>query len=142
MWGMISCIFILWEKYRKPLKNRKAADIFGFISTFIIVLLSWVVFNAESLTHAISYYASMFHLSGNAWTDAYGQYWIGQYKMFLIVGLLFSFPVAEKVGKIMEEKHAAGIWEKLQSVAMGLLLVLDICFAVDGGYNPFIYFNF
>lgn len=154
VWGMISCVFIIWEKYRKPLRDKRMGAAIGFASTFFIVLCTWVIFNAESLTHAIYYYASMLHLSGNEWVDRYGMYWIGQYKTFLIVGLILAFPVLEAIDKILTIRHNANkvekkarlfylkAWYILQTIGMCFLLMLDICYAVGGGYNPFIYFNF
>ncbi|MCM1154926.1 MAG: MBOAT family protein [Roseburia sp.] len=142
VWGVIQFIFIYWEQYRKPIKNVKAGRVIGFITTFLVLLFTKVIFNADSMPHAIHYYASMFHLAGNAWTDVYGLYWIGQYKVFLITGVLLAFPVLETVGKFLKRKSFIKIWGVVQTVSMCVLLFLDICYAVGGGYNPFIYFNF
>lgn len=142
VWGVIQLIFIIWEKYRKPLKSKWFETVFGFAATYIIVLCGWVVFNSDSLPHAIHYFASMLHLSQNAWADIYGLYWIGQYKIFLITGFVLSFPVLEQIGKFCRTERVAKIWGVAQAVVMCLLLVIDVCYAVGGGYNPFIYFNF
>ncbi len=142
IWGLIQFVFIFWEQKRKPLKNKKLGAALGFISTFLIVLLTKVIFNANSVGHSLSYYASMFHLNGNMWSDAYGAYWTGQYRWYLLLGTVLSFPIFTWLGRMVKHPMLKKVGYVLQSVVMCLLLVLDICFAVGNGYNPFIYFNF
>lgn len=142
IWGGIQFVFIISEKYRKPLKNRYIGRAIGYISTYMIVLWSWVIFNADSMTHAIHYYASMLHLSENAWVDTYGLYWVDQYKVFLIIGFILAFPVLEMIGKCLKTEYFIKVWGGVQTMGMCMLFILDICYAVGGGYNPFIYFNF
>ena len=142
VWGFIQFVFIIWEQYRKPLKNKKLGAVLGFISTFFIVLCTKVIFNADSMGHAMRYYASMLHLNGNKLVDSYGLYWIVQYKLFLLIGLVLAFPVIESIGKAIKGERGKNIWSIAQAVILSLLLVIDVCYAVGGGYNPFIYFNF
>lgn len=103
IWGMSQFIFIFWEQHRKPMKNQTLGSILGFASTFMIVLLTSVMFNANSFRHAVSYYASMFHLNGNVWVDAYGLYWTWNYRIVILLGMVFSFPVSEWLGKLIKK---------------------------------------
>lgn len=34
------------------------------------------------------------------------------------------------------------VWYAVQTIAVALLLVTDICHVIGSNYNPFIYFNF
>lgn len=84
----------------------------------------------------------MFHVNGNTILDEYSIYWIGQYLIYLGIGLLFAFPVVELINdKISNEKLRIG-WRIVKTCSLACLLVLDLSFAIAGGYNPFIYFNF
>lgn len=142
VWGLIQFVFILWEQYRKPLSNRKLGAALGFATTFLAVLATKVIFRAASLAHAGSYYASMLHLNGNAILDAMGVYWLKQLTALLFIGLLFAFPVVEKLGALVRGRGGVKLWDDARAVALVALLVLDICYAIGTGYNPFIYFNF
>ena len=145
VWGLIQFIFIFWEQNRKPIKNAKVAAAVGWASTFLVVLLSKVVFKADSIGHAARYYGAMFGLAGNRFIDNAALYWLGQYKMFLIVGLILCFPVIRtadqwldgKLGKTGRTVKAAAA-----AVVMAALLWFDYSYAIGGDYNPFIYFNF
>lgn len=144
VWGLGYFILLVIEKYFiKPEKKKNCFIIIVWqIITLICVNFGWVIFNADTVTHAMSYYASMFHLNDNTWSDSYGMYYLSQYKLFLLAGIVFAFPVMEKLGKLAEEKHAKTVWNAIQLLGICVLFALDICYAVGGGYNPFIYFNF
>lgn len=145
VWGMLQFVFIVFEQYRKPMKNQKAGALIGFITTFFVILFTKVIFNASSLTAAIHYYGSMFGLEGNPIWDARGLYWIRQYRWYLILGLLFAYPVVETIsGKIDASRNcvAIRIKEFVLHFSLLILFVIDIILAASGGYNPFIYFNF
>lgn len=142
VWGLIQFICIFAEQYRKPLKNKKLGAVLGFVTTFLIVLITKVVFNSDSLGHAVQYYASMLHLSGNAGIDAYSLYWLNQFKVVLAVSFVFAFPVMEQFRIVFRKHGKEVIWDGFLAVALIVLLIVDISYAIGGGYNPFIYFNF
>ncbi len=145
VWGLIQFVFIVFEQYRKPMKNKKAGAIIGFITTYFVILFTKVIFNASSMSAAIHYYGSMFHLQSNSWADPQGLYWIRQYIVYIIAGFILSFPVVETIsGKVdaSGSKGAIALKNGILYAALILLFVWDIILAAAGGYNPFIYFNF
>ena len=145
IWGLIQFVFIVFEQYRKPVKNKTAGAVLGFVTTYFIILFTKVIFNSASLSHAIHYYGSMFHLQGNNWTDSFGNYWITQYGLFIIAGFIFSFPVIETLTKKIEAAGnpiAIKANQAVLNTALLIALIADVILAAAGGYNPFIYFNF
>ena len=144
LWGLLQFVFILWEQHRHFKEKGRLSAAYAFASTFIRILLTKVLFRAESLCDAVNYYRSMFHLSNNKWIDETGIYFLGQYKAFLLIGLLFCFPVMEKIGELCARKteKSAQFYYNLQNFLLALLFVLDLAYAIGGGYNPFLYFNF
>ncbi len=142
VWGLIQFVFIYWEQYRKPVKHKRFADISGFITTFLVVLITKVLFKSESITQAIRYYSAMLHLSGNVFWNDMAEYWIGQYKVSLVAGLIFSFPVVEYVNKVIEGKKAEPLWNAVKLISMICMFIMSAAYVIGGGYNPFIYFNF
>ena len=144
LWGLVQFVFILWEQYRKPLPQGRIAACYAFVSTFLKILLAKVLFRADTLLDAVGYYRSMLHLAGNGWTDEAGIYLLGQYKAFLLAGLVFCFPVAEKLHEWCAKKsvRAKTAYHAMTTLLLAALFVLDVSYAVSGSYNPFIYFNF
>ena len=142
VWGFIQFICIFVEQYKKPLKNKTLDGVLGFCTTMLIVLLTKVIFKSDNMGMAVKYYTDMIHLSGNPFVDSYSLYWLGQYKVVLIAGVIFSFPIVEKITELCKGKIAGRIWSAVKFVALMLMTAASISYAVGGGYNPFIYFNF
>lgn len=142
VWGFIQFICIFIEQYKKPLKNKTLDGVLGFCTTMLIVLLTKVIFKSDNMGMAVKYYTDMIHLSGNSFVDSYSLYWLGQYKVVLIAGVIFSFPIVEKITELCKGKIAGRIWSAVKFVALMLMTAASISYAVGGGYNPFIYFNF
>lgn len=145
VWGLIQFVFIVFEQYRKPMKNKRAGAVIGFITTYFVVLFTKVIFNASSMGAALHYYGSMFHLEQNGWADAGGLYWIRQYIVYILAGFILSFPVVEKLSEKIEaggSRRAIAVKNGCGYVLLLALYVWDIILAASGGYNPFIYFNF
>ncbi len=142
LWGFIQFVCIFCEQYKKPMKNAGLEAVLGFVGTFLIVLLTKVIFNSPDLGSAMSYYGAMFGLHGNPFVNSYGLYWLGQYRWYLIFGFIFCFPVAEQITKFCQDKKIRPVWETVQVVVLCLALMVCMVYAVSGGYNPFIYFNF
>lgn len=142
VWGFIQFLCLFIEQHRKPAKNKKLGAVFGFLSTFLIVLLTKVIFNAKNMTSAVLYYGSMLGLNSNMFCDSFGLYWIDQYKFYLIAGFILSFPVIEKITEFCKGKKIEFAWNVCQTVAMCLMFILSISYAIGGSYSPFIYFNF
>lgn len=142
VWGLIQFVFIYMEQYRKPMKNKKLGQVLGFMGTFLIILSAKVIFKSESIGQAFQYYADMLHLSGNQIIDNSVVYWLGQYKVVLIAGLIFAFPVVEKINALCSGKSYEKLWSVVKTIAMVFMLIASAAYAIGGDYNPFIYFNF
>ena len=142
VWGLIQFVFIFWEQYRKPISNKKLGAVVGFITTFLVVLVTKVIFKSESITQAVQYYGAMLHLNGNVFWDNLAAYWINQYKVSLILGLVFIFPVVPMINEWMSGKKIEPVWDVVKTFTMLCLFVMSASYVIGGGYNPFIYFNF
>ncbi len=142
MFGFINFAFIFLEQHHKPIKNQTLGAVLGFTEAFLVVYFADILFRSASIGSALLYYSSMFHLRGNALLDSYGSYWLRQYYLILPIAFVFAYPVVETlIGRVKSERgqRALGI---ARPVVLCLLLLVDICYAVSGSYNPFLYFNF
>ena len=105
--------------------------------TFVLVLIAWVFFRAESLTGAVNYLGSMFGLTAVPETS------------LLIRGILYQpyFLLVMAIASIVVWA-APQSWDWTReltvkkSVIIGILMSLSIVLLTLQSYNPFIYFNF
>lgn len=143
VWGLIQFICIFAEQYRKPLKNKKLGLFIGYITTMFIVLITKVIFRADNLKQAFVYYSDMLGLSGNKFINGFTVYWIKQYAVIIIAAMILALPVIPALDKLCAKNGAVlKIWGIAKTVLLILLMILSFSFAITGGYNPFIYFNF
>ncbi|MCX7550557.1 MBOAT family O-acyltransferase [Xanthomarina sp. F2636L] len=143
IWGFIHALFFLPLIFQKPHKNNKdIADkgkllpsvktIFQIGSTFLIVLVAWVFFRADNVSHAFMYLGSMFSKSLFSFpTVSRGLV------LFLIVYMVFEWLQRDK-------KHILEIdFIKSKPLRIGVYYCLVfIIFYFAGDTQPFIYFQF
>lgn len=142
LWGLYYFALIAFEKltgYPQKLKTKGAKVLFQFGAIFF-VLLGWVIFRAENLGVAGSYYGALFRLD-----KLFGQRelaLIQGYGIFLLAGLVFCTPVAKRIS----QKIAGSKLEKpmllVRAGVYVLLFVITTATLVMGSHNPFIYFQF
>lgn len=135
IWGLIQFVCIFTEQYKRPLKNRKLDAGLGFIGTFLIVLTTKVVFKSENVGQAMHYYADMLHLSGNAWFDNAAAYWLGQYKIVLLIGVIFALPVVEKITALCKEKPIEKVWSAVKFAGLLFCLTASMIYAMGVSAN-------
>ena len=146
-WGLMYFVILTFEKLSGyPKKFKKApARIAYQIFTLLCIVCGWVLFRASDLNYALNYLKSMFALNGNTWSDANAGFYLHEYLVFLIAGLLFSLPavrwIKEKLKNVCS-KTLFAVFEFFTPIVYIGLFALAISYLVLGTYNPFIYFNF
>lgn len=148
-WGLWHFIFQLAERFFGYAKNN-SHRILMRIYTMLVVMFGWVMFRARDLYQANIYFKNLFGLGGNGiWSTMTG-FMLREYSVFLLVGIIFSLPVAkwcnEKLVELYRSKGkntTVGIVTGIMyPIGMAGLFFLCLVYLIRGGYNPFIYFNF
>lgn len=134
-----------WHKYLdrlwRPLRH---------LYTLLIVMIGWVFFRSESLSHAIHYLASMFGISqGDSVKHSYLFYFNPKIYLTLITASLLATPIAYWTFHKLRQKmsHSQSIYLKpilytgYYSLLVSLFIICTASLA-SGTYNPFIYYRF
>ena len=125
LWGLIYFVLLVFE--------RESGIKFGHVFTLLAVILSWVIFRAESVGRGLSFIASMFGLNGNAFYDSgFIEYVKGTW-LLMIFAAAGVFPAA---GKFLSGH------KRIESAWLVFVLIISVLEIVGASYNPFIYFNF
>ena len=99
-----------------------------------------VVFRSENVTGALKYLLAMFNIHTTGLLDEKAVYYFAEYKMFLLVGMAATLPIAVW---LRAQAGRRGAWiENLRPVWCAAVFLVALSFIVKGGYNPFIYFDF
>ena len=143
VWGLMFGILLLIEKLFLSKVLDKIPKIFSRIYVIFFILLSWVIFDATSLTEALGRIEIMFGANQVALTNADTLYYIRSYATVIIIGLIGCTPLLKNViSKIKENERGKKIINVLEPIFQICLLVLTTAYLIDGSFNPFLYFRF
>jgi alginate O-acetyltransferase complex protein AlgI len=104
----------------------------------LAVILSFVIFNAGSMTQAGYDLAAMFCIAGLPLSSQAGFYYLRSYGPVLILSIIGATPLPKRLLRQVPGRITA----VLQPVALGLLVLICTAYLVDGSFNPFLYFRF
>lgn len=139
--GGLYCLFLILEKYLiKPDNRSWIIRALWQVVTLLLVNFNWVIFNAPDMSAGIRYCLSMAGIYGlQLHIEPILIYYLREYGFFLILGIVCSTPILEKLSGLLE-KHSAG------AIAVSLcrcaVFLWAVSFLILGAHNPFIYFNF
>ncbi len=148
LWGAFHGFFIVLEKMingKRRTENGKFSVFsspFSVLTTFILVMIGWVLFRADNIGHAFDYYRAMFsfNFQGFSW-DAGSQFYTT-----LIIALVFSFltifPFGRKIEQAVFYKNYGTVGHIAAWLVSIFLLIFSIAALNATGFSPFIYFRF
>ena len=135
LWGLYFASFLVLEKkiYGKYLNNTK---VFKYIYTIILVVISFVIFNSQSLNDIKIFLSSMFGLNNLPLINTETLYYIRSYLVLLIIAIIASTPSLKVIGNKLKKL------EFLEPVIYIGIIILVTAYLVDTSFNPFLYFRF
>ena len=134
LWGLLFAAVLLIEKWLPAL--QKLPVFLRHIYVLLIVMLSFVLFNAENLPQAAADMAGLF--GGLPLTTQESLYCLRSYAVVFAVSVVGATPLPKRIAERIPEKAAA----VLEPVVLILLLLTCTAYLVDGSFNPFLYFRF
>ena len=135
LWGLVFAVFLLLEKGIPGLRRLPKGLSNAYV--MLVVVLSFVLFNAESISQAGADLAGMFGRAGLPLVTTESLYQLKSFAVLFLLGILGSTPWPQKWGEAMAQKAP---W--LDAAAMLALLLVCTAYLVDGSFNPFLYFRF
>lgn len=156
VWGALNAVYFLPLLLTK--RNRKntdlvaennilpnARELFSMGITFLLTVLAWIFFRAESLSHAFQYIRGIFSLTFYMLPKGSDFAGLGLHP-FSIVGLLLGFIFIEWIGrkdqfaiqKLLEENRTLRF---VLYYVIVIILIYALCF-YRGEAQDFIYFQF
>ena len=138
LWGLMFAVLLLVEKWTGF--TKKAPAWLGHVWTLFWVVLSFVLFNAESLTQAVNDVKGMFGLMGVPFITADTLYYLGSYGLLLVLAIVGATPIVRDTAQKLYGKTK---WMAVvEWVVMIALLLVCTGYLVDGAFSPFLYFRF
>ena len=137
LWGLLFAVMLLAEKWIPFLQNLPR--LFKHMYVLLIVCVSFVLFNAESLAQAGEDLMGMFGFAGVPVITGQTVYYLRSFGLLFVFGILGATPLVKKAAERMESTRIGAI---LEPIVLLCLLLLCTAYLVDGSFSPFLYFRF
>ena len=137
LWGLLFGVLLLLEKLVPAIDKLPAALKHFYV--LLLIVLSFVLFNAESLAQAGGDFAGLFGFAGLPAVTGVTLYYLRSYAVLFVVGLVGATPVVKNAAIRIGKTKAGAVLEVL--LLIGILLVCT-AYLVDGSFSPFLYFRF
>lgn len=140
VWGLYFAILLVLEKLwlKKYLDKSK---VLRHVYVMLLVVISFVIFNATDMGEAARYIAAMFGFGNVPAFSAEWLYYLRSYAVVIAAGIIGATPLPKMLaGKICAKyEKVTNVIEPV--VLVGLMIVMT-AYLVDGSFNPFLYFRF
>ena len=142
LWGVYFAILLVAEKLwlSKFLEKSRAL---GHAYVMLLVVISFVLFDASSLSGAISTVGAMFGAGGLPASSFEALYYLRSYAVVLILAAIGSTPLPKRIiERVRGTKGGAALLNAAEPILLVALLAVCTAFLIDGSFNPFLYFRF
>ena len=142
IWGIFFAVFLVIEK-RWLLPYLEKSVIMSHVYVMVLVIISFVIFNAEGLTQVGRDLMGMTGLTGIPFYSREFFYELYNYAVVLLIGILGATPLVRGLYRKMHKTHNGQmILMIIEPIVLVGLLIMITAYLVDGSYNPFLYFRF
>ena len=142
IWGAFHGLFLIADRIFLLKIYERIGKFPSILITYIITLLGWVLFRANSLTDAIDYIKSMFSLENRNTEEYHSNY----FYFMLIIAFVFAFAAVSKNIEKAQLKFYEGNYSRITFFWVSLLIIslllISLSFVLSSDFNPFIYFRF
>jgi alginate O-acetyltransferase complex protein AlgI len=141
VWGAYHGFFLILDRLLL-LRFYQKIGVWSVLPTFLITVVGWIFFRAESLSSALTYLSRLVDTTGATLPVASNKFW----SMLGLAGLVAfaaTIPAIERWElRVLAHSHFSVRSTLCLTLATSLLLLLSVSFLVSTSFNPFIYFRF
>ena len=142
VWGLFYFILLQMERIGLSKILDKAGSAVRIIYTFFFVNLGFVLFNADSLTEALSNIGGMFGGQALKLWDPLTLYYVKSYALVFLLAIIASTPYPKRLWERIRNRTSGFILDTVAALGVFMVLFLSTAQLVDGSFNPFLYFRF
>ena len=137
LWGLFFACLLLLEKLSGFAEKLPKALRHGYV--LLAVMLSFVLFNAGSLTEAGRDFMGLFGFGNLPLYTAETGYYLRSYAVLFALGILGATPLPKMLGNRLAGTKLGPVLALIWRV---FLLLAATAYMVDGSFSPFLYFRF
>jgi len=137
LWGLFFGVMLMVEKWIPAI--QRLPGILRHVYVLLVVIFSFVLFNAENIAMAAGDFAGLLGFGGIPLVSPESVYYLRSYAVLFCVGILGCTPVVKQVGSRIAANRLGAV---LEPAFLAILLLVCTAYLVDGSFSPFLYFRF
>ena len=142
VWGLMFGVILVFEKHYLLKKLEKARG-WNHVYVMLIVIISFVIFNAADMKEAFSYIGGMFGFGGVPFMSQECAYYMRSYGVLIAGAILGSTPaVKNTVTKFTMTAYGEKLLPVLRPIFIIGITAVCTAYLIDSSFNPFLYFRF
>ena len=143
IWGLIFGTILIIEKLFLNKYLEKLPSFIRRIYVLFIVMISFIIFNADTMSDAISNIIGLFGFNQKTLINNYTIYYLKSYFIILVIAIIASTPLIKNfIKKKKKNKFMNRLINILEPIYIVTLLLVVTAYLIDNSYNPFLYFRF
>lgn len=143
VWGLLFGIILIIEKLWLGKFIEKLPTIIRRIYVLFIVMISFIIFNGNSLQDIWNNIIGLFGVNNLPVSNSYTIYYLRNYIIVIIIALIGATPILKNtIEKLKQNDKIERIINILEPILLIILLLVITAYLVDNSYNPFLYFRF
>lgn len=142
LWGVLFAVLLIMEKLWLLPALKKAGRI-SHVYVMLLVIVSFVIFDASGVREAGAQLLAMFGLTGLPAVGAETVYYLKSFAVVLVISAVGATPLPKKLyGAAAKKRFGAAALCVGEPILLLLLFLLCTAYLIDGSFNPFLYFRF
>lgn len=143
LWGVYFGVLLVIEKVFLKKYIEKMPKVFQSIYVLFIVMISFIIFNASSLTEVWQGVAGLFGANTKSFASTETLYYLKSYLVTFVLAIIGATPLMKNlVEKLKKNEKMNMVINIMEPVFMVVILTVVTAYLVDNSYNPFLYFRF
>ena len=142
LWGLFFAVFLTAEKlwYGRALAKTR---VFKHIYVLLLVVVSFVLFDANSVGEAAAAIGGLFGAAGVSTVNPISLYYLRSFAVVFLIGIVGATPLLKRaVEQLGSTRAGAMVVDVLEPLVLVSVLAVSTGYLVDGSFNPFLYFRF
>ena len=132
IWGLMYGIMLIIEKLLLTKHLEKMPSILQRIYVLFTVMISFIIFNANSIGEAWNNIIGLFGANGESLINASTVYYLKSYLVVLVIAIIGSTPLLKNIiEKLKTKTNANKIINLLEPIAMASILTIVTAYLVD-----------
>ena len=135
-------VILVFEKHYL-LKKLEKAHVWNHVYVLLLVMISFVIFNAADMNGAFLYIGGMFGIGDVPLMSKECAYYMRSYGILIAGSILGATPLVKNiVNKFTETIYGKKLMPVLRPIVITGLVVVCTAYLIDSSFNPFLYFRF